>query len=150
MGLFIDIHAIQTLPPANLNRDENGRPKTSIYGGVPRMRVSSQAWKKAIRDNFRDTLDTAAAFGFAPAGATFERRMLGPSGFDTIIEMWLPLAWGLNMVNRSMGKADLYPFVLPPAVLEKMRFVHIVVDEIASGSSKLADAGTGGQRQRQG
>lgn len=58
MGLFIDIHAIQTLPPANLNRDENGRPKTSIYGGVPRMRVSSQAWKKAIRDNFRDTLDT--------------------------------------------------------------------------------------------
>ena len=44
MGLFIDIHAIQTLPPANLNRDENGRPKTSIYGGVPRMRVSSQAW----------------------------------------------------------------------------------------------------------
>ena len=57
MGLFIDIHAIQTLPPANLNRDENGRPKTSIYGGMPRMRVSSQAWKKAIRDNFRDTLD---------------------------------------------------------------------------------------------
>ncbi|MBS1693439.1 MAG: putative zinc-binding metallopeptidase [Actinobacteria bacterium] len=100
--------------------------------------------------HIRDTLDTAAAFGFAPAGATFERRMLGPSGFDTIIEMWLPLAWGLNMVNRSMGKADLYPFVLPPAVLEKMRFVHIVVDEIASGSSKLADAGTGGQRQRQG
>ena len=43
MGLFIDIHAIQTLPPANLNRDENGRPKTAIYGGVPRMRVSSQA-----------------------------------------------------------------------------------------------------------
>ena len=49
---------------------------------------------------------------------------MGPSGFDTIIEMWLPLAWALNMVNRSMGKEDLYPFVLPPAVLEKMRFIH--------------------------
>lgn len=59
MGIFIDIHAIQTLPPANLNRDENGRPKTSIYGGVPRMRVSSQAWKKAIRDNFRETIDSS-------------------------------------------------------------------------------------------
>jgi hypothetical protein len=34
--------------------------------------------------HIRDTLDTAAAFGFAPSGATFERRMLGPSGFDTI------------------------------------------------------------------
>jgi len=77
--------------------------------------------------HIRDTLDTAAAFGFAPAGATFERGVLGPSGFDTIIEMWLPLAWALNMINRSMGKEDLYPFVLPPAVLEKMRFIHTII-----------------------
>jgi hypothetical protein len=82
--------------------------------------------------HIRDTLDTAAAFGLAPAGATFERRVLGPSGFDTLIEMWLPLAWALNMVNRSMGHADLYPFVLPPAVLEKMRFVHAVIDEVTA------------------
>ncbi|OBB33157.1 hypothetical protein A5792_12175 [Mycolicibacterium peregrinum] len=82
--------------------------------------------------HIRDTLDTAAAFGFAPAGATFERRVLGPSGFDTIIEMWLPLAWALNMVNRSMGRDDLYPFVLPPAVLDKMRFVHMVIDEVTN------------------
>lgn len=46
--------------------------------------------------------------------------------------MWLPLAWSLNMVNRSMGHDDLYPFVLPPAVLEKMRFVHTVIDEVTS------------------
>jgi hypothetical protein len=82
--------------------------------------------------HIRDTLDTAAAFSFAPAGATFERRVLGPSGFDTTIEMWLPLAWALNMVNRSMGKEDLYPFVLPPAVLDKMRFIHTIVEELSS------------------
>jgi hypothetical protein len=82
--------------------------------------------------HIRDTLDTAAAFGFAPAGATFERRVLGPSGFDTTIELWLPLAWALNMVNRSMGKEDLYPFVLPPAVLDKMRFIHTIVEELSS------------------
>ena len=63
--------------------------------------------------HIRDTLDTAAAFSFAPAAATFERRSLGPSGFDPIIDMWLPLSWALNMVNRSMGHDDLYPFVLP-------------------------------------
>lgn len=79
--------------------------------------------------HIRDTLDTAAAFGFAPAGATYERRVLGPSGFGTIIDMWLPLSWGLNMVNRSMGKEDLYPFVLTATVLEKLRFIHAVVDE---------------------
>jgi hypothetical protein len=81
----------------------------------------------------RDTLDTSAAFGFAPAGATFERRTVGPSGFDRIIEMWLPVAWGLNMVNRSMGRDDLYPFVLPGPVLEKMRFIHAVIEDVTSG-----------------
>jgi hypothetical protein len=92
--------------------------------------------------HIRDTLDTAAAFGMAAASATFERKVLGPSGFDTIIEMWLPLAWALNMVNRSMGKEDLYPFVLPPAVLEKMRFIHAIIDEITSDPAKLAEVGS--------
>jgi hypothetical protein len=82
--------------------------------------------------HIRDTLDTSAAFGFAPAAATFDRRALGPSAFDTIIDMWLPLAWSLNMVNRSMGRDDLYPFVLPGPVLEKMRFIHTVIDDVAS------------------
>ena len=50
--LFLDIHAIQTLPPSNMNRDDTGSPKTAQYGGVKRSRVSSQAWKRAIRDYF--------------------------------------------------------------------------------------------------
>jgi hypothetical protein len=106
----------------------------------------SEDWAETFAHylHIRDTLDTAAAFGFAPAGATFERRVLGPSGFDTIIEMWLPLAWALNMVNRSMGKEDLYPFVLPPAVLTKMRFIHTVIDEITSDPGKLAEVSGGG------
>lgn len=82
--------------------------------------------------HIRSTLDTAAAYGLAPATGTYQRKVLGPSAFNTIIEMWLPLAWSLNMVNRSMGKPDLYPFVLPVAVLEKMRLVHRVVDEAAT------------------
>jgi hypothetical protein len=93
--------------------------------------------------HIRDTLDTAAAFSFAPAAATFERRNLGPSGFDTIIDMWLPLSWALNMVNRSMGHDDLYPFVLPARVLEKMRFIHTVIDEVTSDPAKLAAAAGG-------
>lgn len=80
--------------------------------------------------HIRDTLDTAAAFGFAPANATFEHKPLGHSGFDSIIGMWLPLAWSLNMVNRSMGRADLYPFVLPAPVLQKMRFIHTAIEQL--------------------
>lgn len=52
--LFLDVHAIQTLPPSNVNRDDTGSPKTAQYGGVTRARVSSQSWKKAIRDYFNE------------------------------------------------------------------------------------------------
>ena len=38
--LFLDIHAIQVLPPSNVNRDDTGSPKTARYGGVVRARVS--------------------------------------------------------------------------------------------------------------
>jgi hypothetical protein len=79
--------------------------------------------------HIRSTLDTAAAYGLAPATGTYQRKVIGPSAFDTIIDMWLPLAWSLNMVNRSMGKPDLYPFVLPGVVLEKMRLIHQILDE---------------------
>ncbi|MEU2730598.1 type I-E CRISPR-associated protein Cas7/Cse4/CasC [Streptomyces griseoviridis] len=51
---FLDLHALQTVPPSNLNRDDTGAPKTAVYGGTPRARVSSQAWKRAIRTYFRD------------------------------------------------------------------------------------------------
>ena len=51
-NLFLDVHAIQTIPPSNMNRDDTGSPKTAQYGGVTRSRVSSQSWKKAIRQYF--------------------------------------------------------------------------------------------------
>lgn len=57
MTTFIDIHALQTLPPSNINRDDTGSPKSAFFGGVQRQRVSSQAWKSAIRRDFESHLD---------------------------------------------------------------------------------------------
>lgn len=54
---LIDIHILQTVPPSNLNRDDTGSPKTAMYGGVRRARVSSQAWKRATRVAFNSHLD---------------------------------------------------------------------------------------------
>lgn len=59
MTLHIDIHVIQSVPPSNLNRDDTGSPKTAVYGGVRRARVSSQAWKRAARRDFSSFLDTS-------------------------------------------------------------------------------------------
>lgn len=52
--LFLDVHVLQNLPPSNINRDDTGSPKTAQYGGVSRARVSSQAWKRAMRQYFND------------------------------------------------------------------------------------------------
>lgn len=57
MSTFIDIHVLQSVPPSNLNRDDMGSPKTAIFGGVRRARVSSQSWKRAARLAFREHLD---------------------------------------------------------------------------------------------
>jgi CRISPR system Cascade subunit CasC len=56
---IVDVHILQTVPPSNLNRDDTGSPKTAIYGGVRRSRVSSQAWKRATRVAFAQLLDRA-------------------------------------------------------------------------------------------
>jgi hypothetical protein len=44
-----------------------------------------------------------------------------------IIEAWLPLTFAMNSLNRAMGNQDLYPFVLSPAAIAKLGFVHGVV-----------------------
>ncbi|MEN8264532.1 MAG: type I-E CRISPR-associated protein Cas7/Cse4/CasC [Nitrospirota bacterium] len=49
MERFIQLHLLTSYPPANLNRDDLGRPKTAKMGGVDRLRVSSQSLKRAWR-----------------------------------------------------------------------------------------------------
>ncbi|WP_447644359.1 zinc-binding metallopeptidase family protein [Nocardioides zeae] len=65
-----------------------------------------------------DTVDTAAAQGLVT---------IDPSAFslfrDLVLGVWVPLSVALNQINRSMGKDDLYPFVIPEPVLDKLDFV---------------------------
>lgn len=50
----LEIHILQSFPPANLNRDENGMPKSTIFGGRPRARISSQCQKRAVRQFYHE------------------------------------------------------------------------------------------------
>ena len=49
MTTFIQLHLLTTYPPSNPNRDDQGRPKSAMVGGAPRLRLSSQAIKRAVR-----------------------------------------------------------------------------------------------------
>lgn len=54
--MYLDLYALQSVPPSNINRDDTGSPKTAMYGGALRARVSSQAWKRAMREMFSNLL----------------------------------------------------------------------------------------------
>ncbi|MCL6386265.1 type I-E CRISPR-associated protein Cas7/Cse4/CasC [Pectobacterium carotovorum subsp. carotovorum] len=59
MTTFIQLHFLTAYPSSNLNRDDAGRPKTAIVGGVERLRVSSQSLKRAWRTSevFESAMD---------------------------------------------------------------------------------------------
>ena len=65
MSRFLQLHLLTFFPPANMNRDDTGRPKTAVVGGVTRLRLSSQALKRAWR--------TSEAFSAALAGHMGQR-----------------------------------------------------------------------------
>ena len=47
---LIELHILQSFPPTCLNRDRFGAPKSAMFGGFERARVSSQAWKRPTRE----------------------------------------------------------------------------------------------------
>ena len=55
--MIIELHAIQSFGPSNLNRDDTGNPKEALFGGVMRARISSQSAKHAMRKSFPKTFD---------------------------------------------------------------------------------------------
>lgn len=59
--MLYEIHMIKNYPPTNLNRDDTGAPKTCMFGGVMRGRISSQCLKRSWRksDLFRDAIGEA-------------------------------------------------------------------------------------------
>ncbi|SMF48056.1 hypothetical protein SAMN02745866_03105 [Alteromonadaceae bacterium Bs31] len=50
--------------------------------------------------------------------------------FDKIIKNWFPLTYSVNSINRSMGISDLYPFALTDGVIEKIRFIHDLLERV--------------------
>ncbi len=68
--------------------------------------------------HINDTVDTARHHGLITVDPTQFSLFR-----DLVAGVWIPLSTALNQINRSMGADDLYPFVLPPPVLDKLEFV---------------------------
>lgn len=76
---FLQLHLLTAYGPSNLNRDDTGRPKSVVFGGVPRLRVSSQSLKRAWR--------TSNVFGAKLEGHLADRtQRLGKEVLDRLTE----------------------------------------------------------------
>ena len=86
----------------------------------------SEDWAETFAHylHIRDTLQTARAYGVTAKVTLPGPRTPPPGTMEELIAEWLPLSLALNELNRSMGSDDLYPFVLPPAVMDKLALVH--------------------------
>ena len=96
MADFLQLHLLTAYGPANLNRDDTGRPKSVIFGGVPRLRVSSQSLKRAWRTSpvFRDKLD----------GHLAERtQRLGKDVLERLLDGGMDRAKALDAARRIAG-----------------------------------------------
>ncbi|WP_024520229.1 putative zinc-binding peptidase [Bradyrhizobium sp. Tv2a-2] len=110
----------------------------SAYAATHPWEDFAETWAHYL--HIIDTLEMASAFGIEvrPAadrsGGLSAHIAFDPyetEDFDAIVNAWLPFTFAMNSINRAMGMRDLYPFVLSPAVIEKLRFIHQLVQEQA-------------------
>ena len=96
MADFVQLHLLTAYGPSNLNRDDTGRPKSVVFGGVPRLRVSSQSLKRAWRTSevFAEKLDGHLAS---------RTRRLGKAVFGRLSDGGMDPAMALKTTREIAG-----------------------------------------------
>jgi hypothetical protein len=129
----------QNGPPANWQLNF-----VSAYASAHAWEDWAETWAHYL--HMSDALQTAMVTGLSlrprdDGEPAVSRAMLkaGETGtFDQMIDAWFPLTYIINNLNRGLGLADGYPFVLSPKVIEKLRFIH----ETIAGGAQLAKSKT--------
>jgi hypothetical protein len=119
----------QSGPPANWQENYVSR-----YASTHPWEDWAETWAHYL--HIVDTLEMASAFGIkvqprisrdGSLSAAVDLDPYETADMTGIIDAWLPLTFAMNSLNRAMGNPDLYPFVLSPAVVTKLSFVHDVI-----------------------
>ena len=115
---FLQLHLLTAYGPSNLNRDDTGRPKSVVFGGVPRLRISSQSLKRAWR--------TSEVFAARLDGHLADRtQRLGKDILDRLTEGGMDEVQALEVARniasafgKLKGQSD-----SQPAFIEQLAFV---------------------------
>ena len=99
-----------------------GQHFVSAYASAHPWEDWAESWAHYL--HMVDTIETAEDLGF---GCDTQTQSLDWSTFDELIDDWGRLTLALNMLNRSMGLPDAYPFVVAGQAVDKIRFIHELV-----------------------
>lgn len=128
MTRFVQLHLLTSYPPANLNRDDLGNPKTARLGGIERLRVSSQSLKRAWR--------TSELFQQELAGNIGTRtKRLGVEAFEVLSKAGATDKQAREWANQI---AKVYGAVKKDNPLEIEQLVHVAPEERATLDTLLA------------
>jgi hypothetical protein len=110
----------------------------SAYATMHPWEDWAETWAHYL--HMMDAVDTALGFGMSAREMDFDYQPFPPetlydpgheggTAFLSFVNAWIELAGMLNELSRSMGQPDFYPFVVPAAVITKLHFIHLVIQE---------------------
>ncbi|WP_024275856.1 putative zinc-binding peptidase [Hyphomicrobium sp. 802] len=131
---------------------QNGAPANwrenfvSAYATMHPWEDFAETWAHYL--HIIDTLEMAHTFNLrisprlaATEGlsATADRDPYAIADMETLMSEWIPVTFAVNSLNRSMGQPDLYPFVLSPAIIGKLAFIHRLVKDREAETERKSD-----------
>ncbi len=128
MSRFIQLHLLTAYPPANLNRDDQGSPKTAKMGGYDRLRVSSQCLKRTWRtsDLFENAMANHLGKRTKLLGREVYNQLVAGGVKDKDAKEWTKLIAGVFGALKKAEKDK------PLAELEIEQLVHVSPAEQAA------------------
>ncbi|MET7487727.1 type I-E CRISPR-associated protein Cas7/Cse4/CasC [Streptomyces sp. NPDC005538] len=143
-GPFVVIHTLTTVTGVNLNSDETGVPKTAMYGGTERLRVSAQALSRAMRAQIREktTLEEQAVRSRLLPQQTarlLEERGIDPADATAAAALIVAAAGvAVNLERPEQTKSVLTVSPSAPGVLAELVLTHF--DDLADARQAMEKA----------
>lgn len=154
---FVQVHALVSYAPSNLNRDDMGRPKTAVMGGKERLRISSQSIKRAWRESelFKDALSGHVGYRTKLLGEKIRKALIsGCRLSDSLVNNYenpinpkmdaaLAEKWAIEIGNIfakiNRDKED-------SGILKSEQLVHVSHDEICAIEKLIAEISKSGKK----
>ncbi|AZC81068.1 zinc-binding metallopeptidase family protein [Pseudomonas chlororaphis] len=120
----------------------------SAYATMHPWEDWAETWAHYL--HMMDAVDTALGFGMSaremdfdyqpfPLDTLYDPRHPDGPAFLSFVNAWIELAGMLNELSRSMGQPDFYPFILPPAVIAKLHFIHLVIQQAGGKADEVLE-----------